>query len=57
MERHSRKFSVGHQLLLEDSNIFDEMEEDKELFQQAGGPTLKIFKDKSTGQHGVKRLQ
>ena len=41
------------QLLQEDSNIFDEMEEDEELFQQAGVPTLKIFKDKSTGQHGV----
>ena len=26
------------QLLQEDSNIFDEMEEDKELFQQAGVP-------------------
>ena len=29
------------------------MKKDEELFQQARVPTLKIFKDKSTGQHGV----
>ena len=41
------------QLLQEDSNIFDEMEEDKEMFQQAGVPTHTIFKDKATSQHGI----
>ncbi len=41
------------QLLQEDSNIFDKMEEDEELFQQAGVPTHTIFKDKATSQHGI----
>ena len=41
------------QLLQEDSNIFDEMEEEKEMFQQAGVPTHTIFKHKATSQHGI----
>lgn len=44
---------IRTQLLQEDSNIFDEMEEDEELFQQAGVPTHTIFKDKATSQHGI----
>ena len=31
----------------------DEMEEDEEIFPQAGVPTQTIFKDKGNGQHGV----
>ena len=41
------------QLLLEDNNIFDEMEEDEELFHQAGVPTHTILKDKAISQHGI----
>ena len=41
------------QLLLEDNNIFDEMEEDGELFHQAGVPTHTILKDKAISQHGI----
>ncbi|XP_023336004.1 uncharacterized protein LOC111707184 [Eurytemora carolleeae] len=44
---------IRTQLLQVDSNIFDEMEEDEELFQQAGVPTHTIFKDKATSQHGI----
>ena len=29
------------------------MDEDEEMFQQAGVPTHTIFKDKATGQHGA----
>ena len=31
----------------------DEMEEDQEMFSQAGVPTQTIFKDKGNGQHGL----